>query len=194
MELRHRSLDREHGTGDLRCFCRNSYLDGNSNLLIRATKDIVQGQVAYQSARLTRTFPGCHAPVTPGLFSVGWYPTSSSCRKFAPSPPSGQGSSGAGQLGRESWQARAVEGPCGRHSCPAPSGRSVQNDPSGRVSGQLSRIASPPRTGTRAFSLNSSITQRDAASRHGPIPAVVGLESPSNKVHVDAMNEWPGPG
>jgi len=23
---------------------------------------------------------------------------------------------------------------------------------------------------------------------------VVGLESPSDKVHVDAMNEWPGPG
>ena len=78
MELRHRSLDREHGTGDLRCFCRESYLDGNSNLLIRATKDIVQGRVAYQSARLTLTFPGCHAPVTPGLFSVGWFPASSS--------------------------------------------------------------------------------------------------------------------
>ena len=27
MELRHRSLNRERRTGDLRCFCRNSYLD-----------------------------------------------------------------------------------------------------------------------------------------------------------------------
>ena len=51
----------------------------------------------------------------------------------------------------------------------------------------------------RAFSLNSSITQHDAVSRHGPVPTVDSvrrgrLESPLDKVHVDAMNEWPGPG
>src|SRR5689334_10006394 len=51
----------------------------------------------------------------------------------------------------------------------------------------------------RAFSLDSSITQRDAVSRHGPYRpstrcGMVGLESPSGEVHVGAMNEWPGRG